>query len=231
MAPEEMDDEQVQALKEKIKNMPPEELKEFHKKQCIFCQIISGKIQSKRVYEDDEALVILDINPANPGHMLIMPKEHYAIMPQIPEETIAHLFTVVKTLSNTALRSLGVQGSNVIVANGVAAGQKAQHFMIHLIPRKEEDGLEFTMPQKDHSENELEKTQQLLSLEGARKKQRSPEQQAPPSLPVPSSIKAPLPKTVPLKPQKKETQKEEKPSSKKDSGLDLDDIARVLGAK
>jgi len=130
---QQMSEEQIKELQEKIKQMSPEELKEFQKKQCIFCQIVSGKVQSKRIFEDDTSLGILDINPANPGHILLMPKEHYSIMPQIPEQDIVHLFMLTKSLSNAMLRSLEVQGTNIIVANGVVAGQRAQHFMIHII--------------------------------------------------------------------------------------------------
>ena len=90
--------EEMEALQEKIKNMSPEELKEFQKKQCIFCQIIEGKVQAKKIYEDEKSIAILDINPANPGHILLLPKEHYSVMPQIPEEEVAHLFMVSKFL-------------------------------------------------------------------------------------------------------------------------------------
>src|SRR3989338_4984837 len=113
MAQQQMAEEQLKELQEKVKNMSPEELKEFQKKQCIFCQIIAGKVQSKKIYEDDKCIAILDINPANPGHILLLPKEHYSIMPQVPESEIAHLFVVMKTISNAALRGLGVQGTNI----------------------------------------------------------------------------------------------------------------------
>ena len=175
---EHMNEEEMKALQEKIKNMSPDELREFQKKQCIFCQIISGKIPSKKVYEDSDCLGILDINPANPGHVLVMPREHYSIMPQLPEELLGHLFSVVKLLSNAILRGLEVQGANVLVANGAAAGQKAQHFMIHCIPRKDEDGVAFDIPQKAHSEEELQKLAgQLLGALGSKKKdQKKPEE-------------------------------------------------------
>ena len=130
---EQMTPEQQAALKEKLANMSPEELKEFQKKQCIFCHIISGKVSAKKVYEDDHFLGVLDINPANPGHILLMPKEHYMIMPQLPEDLLENIFRVSKYLSNTLLRTLDVRGTNIIVANGPAAGQRAQHFMIHII--------------------------------------------------------------------------------------------------
>ena len=163
MAQQQMNEEQIKALQEKIKNMSPEELKEFQKKQCIFCQIIAGKVQSRKVYEDESVITILDVNPANPGHMLIMPKEHYSIMPQIPDDQLSHIFSVAKALSNAALRALEVQGSNIIVANGVAAGQKAQHFMVHLIPRTGNDGIKFELPQKALAEDELQKISGILS--------------------------------------------------------------------
>jgi histidine triad (HIT) family protein len=137
----EMTEEQRKEMEEKIKNMSPEELKEFQKKQCIFCQIISGKIPSKKIYEDEKAIAILDINPAAKGHVLVMPKEHYAIMPQMPDKEVAHLFKIAKKISQIILKGLKVSGTNLFVANGLAAGQRAQHFIIHVIPRKDGDNL------------------------------------------------------------------------------------------
>lgn len=81
----------------------------------------------------------MDINPAAKGHVLLLPKEHYAIMPQIPDKEICHLFLVSKYLSQVLLKTLKVSGTNIFVANGAIAGQRAQHFMLHLIPRKEGD--------------------------------------------------------------------------------------------
>ena len=156
MPEQQLNQEQLKALQEKIKQMSPEELKEFQKKQCIFCQIVSGKVQSKNIYEDDKVIALLDINPANPGHTLLITKEHYSIMPQIPDDEVAHVFMVVKSLSNSMLKSIEAQGTNVIVANGIAAGQRAQHFMVHIIPRKENDNINLVLPQRNMSEIEIE---------------------------------------------------------------------------
>src|SRR3989338_4868467 len=198
--PEQMNEEQLKALQEKIKQMSPEELKEFQKKQCIFCQIISGKVQSRKVYEDDKVIALLDINPANPGHVLLLTKEHYSIMPQIPDDEISHVFMAVKALSNSMLRGIDAQGTNIIVANGIAAGQRAQHFIAHVIPRKENDGVNFTLPQKTMEQDEIESTGNKLiaALQGSEKegeKQQFPMPQA-----------------------KKESE----------SGIDLDDISKLL---
>lgn len=134
-------EEQKKQLEEKLKNMSPEELQEFQKQQCIFCQIISGKVPAKKVYEDEQCIVILDINPAAKGHLLLMPKEHYAIMPQLSDKQIAHFFLVAKKLSQILLKALKVTGTNIFIANGLVAGQRAQHFIIHIIPRREGDGV------------------------------------------------------------------------------------------
>ena len=141
MDPNNLTPEQRKELEEKLKNMSPEEIADLQRKQCIFCQIVDGKIPSKKIYEDDICLVVLDIRPATKGHCLILPKEHFSIMPQIPEAKLDHLFTTCKVLSKVLLKSLRSGGTNIFIANGLAAGQRAPHFMIHLIPRREGDGL------------------------------------------------------------------------------------------
>lgn len=138
---QQLTDEQRKQLEEKIKKMSPEELREFQKQNCIFCQIIAGKIPARKVYDDEKSIAVLDIRPAAKGHILILPREHYAILPQMPEKEIAHLFSVAKHLSQVALQVLRSDGTTLFVANGPAAGQQAQHVMLHLIPRKEDDGL------------------------------------------------------------------------------------------
>ena len=202
---EQISPEQLKALQEKIKQMSPEELKEFQKKQCIFCQIVAGKIQSRKVYEDERAVAILDINPANPGHVLLLTKEHYSIMPQLPDDEVAHIFLVAKSLSNSMLKGLEVQGTNIIVANGVAAGQRAQHFMVHVIPRKEKDGIEFVLPQNPIQQNEIEIVgNKLIAALGGSAEQRPP-----------------MPINVPKSTEQK----------KGSSSINLDDISKILGAK
>lgn len=128
-----------------VDGLTPEQLSEL-KEKCIFCQIASGNVASMKVWEDDRLVAILDINPANPGHILLLPKEHYAILPQMPEDEIAHTGMVAKHLSQALLKALQAKGTNVFIANGVAAGQRAMHFMLHIIPRMENDGLALSIP-------------------------------------------------------------------------------------
>jgi histidine triad (HIT) family protein len=142
---------------EQLKNLPPEKLAELQKQNCPFCMIVAGKIPAKRLYDDNECIAILDINPANPGHVLILPKEHYQIITQVPEETLAVMTRVSKALTNALFSSMDVQGSNILVQNGPAADQKAPHFLMHVIPRFENDGLNFGWQPKKLSEDDMEK--------------------------------------------------------------------------
>ena len=67
---------------------------------CIFCKIIKGDIPAKTIFEDDRCIAILDINPATIGHILLMPKEHYMMMPMVPDEILGHLSVISKYLSD-----------------------------------------------------------------------------------------------------------------------------------
>lgn len=130
-----------------LEGKSPEEILEYQKKNCIFCHIINGRVPSHKVYEDDKVLAILDINPANVGHILLLPKEHYSLLPQIPDKLIRYMFVVAKYLSSAVVSTLGAKGVNIFVANGVGAGQRAPHFMIHIIPRFEGDNIKsFELP-------------------------------------------------------------------------------------
>lgn len=114
--------------------------------QCIFCHIASGKIPAKKVYEDDKVTAVLDINPGASGHVLVIPKDHVAIMPQMSDDLVVHLGMVAKQLSHALIRALKVEGTSIFVANGVAAGQRAPHFLLHVIPRSPNDNIALQPP-------------------------------------------------------------------------------------
>jgi histidine triad (HIT) family protein len=147
---------------EKLKNMSPEELLEYQKKNCIFCYISSGKIPAKKVYEDEKVLAILDKNPATEGHLLLLPREHYSIMPQVPADVLEHFFIVAQSLAKSQLKAYQAQGVSIFVANGQAAGQRAPHFMIHLIPRKDGDNIGLKVPQNKITEEVAQQVGKLL---------------------------------------------------------------------
>jgi histidine triad (HIT) family protein len=144
--------------------IPPEQAAELQKQNCLFCQLGSGKIPSKKVYEDEKCFAILDINPATKGHILLMPKEHFVVLPQAPDDSVRHLGIIARKLSKSLLRVLGAQGTNIFIANGVAAGQRAPHLIIHIIPRSEGDSITaFEIPEKSIAESDLLLMQQKFA--------------------------------------------------------------------
>lgn len=108
--------------------------------QCIFCKIANGAIPTNTVYENEEFRVILDSGPATKGHALILPKEHYANLFELPEETAARAIKLAGKVAERQMKVLQADGLNLVQNNGAAAGQTVEHFHIHLIPRYENDG-------------------------------------------------------------------------------------------
>ena len=123
---------------------------------CIFCKIANGEIPSKTVYEDENFRVILDLGPATKGHALILPKEHYANLFELPEDTAAAAMKVAKKLSSQMVENLGADGLNLVQNNGEVAGQTVKHFHLHLIPRYKDDGQNILWNPGKMSEEELE---------------------------------------------------------------------------
>lgn len=136
-------------MQEKLKDMSPEEIAELQKQNCPFCLMAQGKIAPKKIFEDDKCLAVLELYPANPGHVVLFPKEHYSLMAFVPEDILGHLSMVAKAISNSMLKALNVKGTNIFIASGGGAGQKFPHFIMNIIPRKEDDGLKtFDIPEK-----------------------------------------------------------------------------------
>lgn len=131
------------------------------KKNCPFCKIIKGEIPSKRVYEDDKVLAILDINPHRKGHTLVVLKEHYPILPLVPKEDFVHLFKIVRQLSPAIAKGTVNQFSNVFIANGAVAGQQSNHFMLHIMPNESTGG--FDIPEGKVDQGKLEEVGNILA--------------------------------------------------------------------
>ena len=114
---------------------------------CVFCEIIKGNIPSKKIYEDDKVLAILDISQATKLHTLVMPKEHYENIFDIDSDTLAHLIKVVKGIANHYEEmNPEILGINLLNNNNEAAGQSVMHYHMHILPRYKNDNLkiEFT---------------------------------------------------------------------------------------
>jgi histidine triad (HIT) family protein len=114
------------------------------KNDCIFCAIAAGEIPSFKVYEDEEVLAYLDINPFSEGHTLVIPKVHSTGLLDAPETTLAMLVARVKKVAAHLKEALPCDGFNILQNNGAAAGQTVPHIHFHIVPRYGDGGGEIS---------------------------------------------------------------------------------------
>lgn len=121
----------------------------------MFCQIISKKIPARIVYEDEKAIAFLDINPANAGHTLLVPKQHFETIVDIPATEFGELADSLRRVAIGIIKALQCHGLNILQNNKEAAGQLIPHAHFHLIPRYKEDGLQLGVLRQGKVENGL----------------------------------------------------------------------------
>ncbi len=109
--------------------------------ECVFCRIVKREAPAEVVYEDERAMAFMDINPATPGHTLLIPKAHFRNIFDLDEEIAAHLMKVAVKLAPVIREAMGADGLNILNANEPAAFQSVFHFHLHLIPRTYGDGI------------------------------------------------------------------------------------------
>jgi histidine triad (HIT) family protein len=113
--------------------------------ECVFCRIVRGEAERSVVYEDDVVLVVMDIEPVNEGHALVLPKRHALSLAELDEASTARLFPVgVGTAAALRAAPIRCEGVNLVLADGEAAGQDVDHVHLHVIPRYSGDALRIT---------------------------------------------------------------------------------------
>ena len=129
---------------------------------CIFCKIANGDIPSRKLYEDDKFVVIMDLGPATKGHSLIIPKEHYANLYEMPAELAGEAMKLAQKMAVKMTAALQADGMNLVQNNGEAAGQTVHHFHLHLIPRYNEDEPCVTWTPHSVSAEELDEIKNII---------------------------------------------------------------------
>lgn len=113
---------------------------------CVFCDLLRGAAEVSVCYEDSVAIAFLDIQPVNPGHLLVVPRTHYEGLNDMPRDVGRHLYEVAAKLIPVVQQAAGATDMNIVVNSGAAAGQNVMHYHIHLIPRREGDGFDIPLP-------------------------------------------------------------------------------------
>lgn len=125
------------------------------KAQCQLCNILDGKTDNIIIYESEKFAAILDPEPAFKGQIILFSKKHYTILEEMPDYEAGEMFNIANKLSRVVFESLGVQGTNIIFNNGVAAGQVIPHVSAVILPRLENDGLNLVWQPKELGEEKM----------------------------------------------------------------------------
>ncbi|MDD5253836.1 MAG: HIT family protein [Candidatus Nanoarchaeia archaeon] len=141
--------EKEKKLQEIISGMSEDEVNEMNEGKCIFCLISQGNIQATKVFENSDFMAVLDINPANPGHVILFPKKHFKVLGQMDDYSIKELFLIANKIGVGIFEGLNAEGTNIFVANGAVAGQNAPHVLVHIIPRYKDDKISFEWVPKE----------------------------------------------------------------------------------
>ncbi len=123
---------------------------------CIFCKIINGEIPSKKIYEDEDVVAILDISQATKGHTLVLPKKHFDNILAIDEEYYTKVMNTARKLAKVITKAFNADGCNVLNNCGEAAGQSVMHFHVHVIPRYKGDDLKIEFTEHELDLNEIQ---------------------------------------------------------------------------
>ena len=109
------------------------------KDDCIFCKLANGEFPTRKIYEDENFVVFMDLGPATKGHSLVVPKEHYADIYEMPADLLGEAMKVAQKVATKMTEALHADGFNILQNNGEAGGQTVFHFHMHLIPRYNDD--------------------------------------------------------------------------------------------
>lgn len=153
---------------------------------CEYCDIIERNSKAQILYEDDTIVVAVKDMVVIPGQVTVFPRQHFTILELVPDEILSKCAVMAGKVSTAVFDSLEAQGTNVVVQNGLGAGQKAPHFSLEVIPRREGDGLNLQWPPREIPSDELniiaaqlqEEVQKLGDL--TKKKEVLPEQKKEP---------------------------------------------------
>ena len=130
----------------------PEVHKHASKDACIFCKIARGEIKAEKIAESNNFFAIKDIHPVAEGHLLVIPKKHFVTLLDIPDNLGEELLNFLKKVSSYLLDKKLGDAFNIAMSNLEPAGQEVMHAHIHVIPRKEGDGIRFFMKVREVKE-------------------------------------------------------------------------------
>lgn len=122
---------------------------------CLFCAIAAGDVPAHLVWETDETVAFLDVNPVFPGHVLVVPRRHVVTLPELPDDLIVPLFTTARAVAAAIAAPEGFGAHGTFVGNNNVVSQSVAHLHVHVVPRRRKDGLRgFFWPRTKYASDE-----------------------------------------------------------------------------
>ena len=134
------------------------------KEQCPHCELLQQKVPYT-IFENEHTVAMLHTNPVIPGHTVVIPKKHFTVLGLYPDNQMEVLVDAISQVSTYLFEKMSITGTNVLIRNGVPAGQEMPHLVADIIPRKENDGLSFSWTPKEVTAEEMASV--LASLKGS----------------------------------------------------------------
>lgn len=124
---------------------------------CVFCKIVKKEIPAEIIYEDGYVVVFMDISPASKGHLLIIPKKHRVMFHEMSNEGAEKMMKAARMITESMFNNVSDEGYNLVMNNGIHAGQEINHCHLHIIPRVKSDGINFHWNHVKYEEGEITK--------------------------------------------------------------------------
>jgi histidine triad (HIT) family protein len=133
---------------------------------CIFCKVLAGELPSEKIYEDDYAVSVMDINPWTRGHAVVVPRKHAKNLFEIEDDELAHVVQAAKRVATMMRDTLDCDGVNLLQSNGAAAWQTIFHLHFHVIPRYADDPLQLPVRPQPAEPEELAAVAKVIRGDG-----------------------------------------------------------------
>lgn len=129
---------------------------------CVFCRVLAGTLPAVRIAESPLAYAFLDIGPVARGHTLVVPRDHYETIADMPPEVLTGVYGLAARLAPALMVAVGAEGLNVLQNVGRCAGQVVSHVHVHLVPRCSDDGLDWPWPAMQADADELKRVAESI---------------------------------------------------------------------
>ena len=134
--------------------------------KCEYCEIVEGREKYAVLFQDEQMMIVVKDLVITPGQITLLSKEHFTILEMVPDPILEKCSILANKVSMAIFESLGSHGTNILIQNGLGAGQKVPHFAVEIVPRIENDNLPLQWPPQQLMEDDMDTAHLMIKQEG-----------------------------------------------------------------